>query len=145
MRSQHRTTWTVARSNQLHSLWSKHSPSFGSKLRNCIMLQNMGKTSPMDPILCLTFSKHTFLRFILTLSLNRLVLRGNALDLHFGCAQFKTWPGYWLAWGFSWLSQVPPGKCHVSTLIRSWLLPSKSFPIHHHSRAIVSSNARKHC
>jgi hypothetical protein len=32
--------------------------------------------------------------------------------------------------GILLFSSVPPGKCQDSTLIRAWLVPSESFPIH---------------
>jgi hypothetical protein len=41
------------------------------------------------------------------------------LYLYVGGAQFKSWPGLcYPDFGFSWFSQVLPGKCQDSTLIK---------------------------
>jgi hypothetical protein len=46
-------------------------------------------------------------------------VRGKALNLYSGGAQFESWRGYWLSWlSFSSLSSVLPGKCQNSS---SWL------------------------
>lgn len=39
--------------------------------------------------------------------------------------------------GFSWFSSVPPGKYKRGILISIWPLPSKSFPVCHHSCIIT--------
>jgi hypothetical protein len=43
------------------------------------------------------------------------------------------WPHleHWLSRDFSWFTSVPPYKCQDSILVRTRLLPSKCFPIHH--------------
>jgi hypothetical protein len=51
-------------------------------------------------------------------------------NFNFGGVQFGSWLGHHLSWGILWFYPVSPGKYWGWTLIISWPLPSKSFPIH---------------
>jgi hypothetical protein len=58
---------------------------------------------------------------------------GHDLDSSSGEFRFEFRSRHWLFWGFLWFPSVPSGKSWETPSIRSWPLPSKSFPIQHPS------------
>ena len=55
----------------------------------------------------------------------------SAFNLYSGGAHFKTWSGHQLSWWtFFCVYSVFPDMYQDSNTVRSWLLPSASFPIH---------------